>query len=389
MKYNFDDIIERRGTGSGKWETYHPDVIPLWVADMDFAVAKEVQDALLKRANHGVFGYSARKLPELLETICMRTKKLYNWEISAEQIIFFPGLGSALNACCRAFGNPGDEVLVQPPIYFPFMDAIKNQNKSVNHAPLIRNDNSNHIEYEIDYDQLEASINTNTKLFLLSNPHNPVGKMYNKDQLTKLATIAERNDLIICSDEIHCELILDSKKHYPTATISDSIAARCITLMAPSKTFNLAGLSCGYAIIQNPDLMLQVREASAGIIPGVNVMGYTAALSAFQHGDIWLQQLLEYLSGNRDYVIQYIDRHMPNIRTTCPEATYLMWLDCSEVDLPEENPQLFFLANAKVALSDGVMFGPGGDGFVRMNLACPRSVLETALTRMRNAINQL
>ena len=389
MKYNFDKTIERRGTGSGKWETYDKDVIPLWVADMDFAVAKEVQDALLKRVEHGVFGYSAHTLPELLETICVRTKKLYNWEISPEQIIFFPGLGSALNACCRAFGNPGDEVLIQPPIYFPFMDAIRNQNKSVNHAPLIRNDNTKHIEYEIDYAKLDASINTNTKLFLLSNPHNPVGKMYTKDQLTKLTTIAERNNLIICSDEIHCELILGSKTHYPTAAISDDIAARCITLMAPSKTFNLAGLSCGYAIIQNPDLMLQVREASAGIIPGVNVMGYTAALAAFQHGNIWLQQMLEYLSENRDYVIQYIDRHMTNIRTTRPEATYLMWLDCSQINIPDANPQAFFLNKAKVAFSDGAMFGPGGDGFIRLNLACPRSVLETALTRMHNAINKL
>ena len=388
MNYDFDHLIERRGTGSGKWETYDKDVIPLWVADMDFAVAEEVQDDLIKRVSHGVFGYSAQKLPELRETICVRTKKLYNWEISSDQIVFFPGLGSALNTCCRAFGDPGDEVLVQPPIYFPFLDAIHNQNKVVNYAPLLRDDTGKHIEYQIDFAQLESNVTKHTKLFLLSNPHNPVGKMYSKEDLTKLASIIERHNLIVCSDEIHCELILDNKKHSPTATISDTIASRCITLMAPSKTFNLAGLSCGYAIIQNPNLMLQIREASAGI-GGVNVMGYTAALSALKHGNIWLEELLAYLADNRDYVIQYIEQHMPKIRTTCPEATYLMWLDCSQIHIPDENPKVFFLNNAKVAFSDGDMFGPGGNGFIRLNLACPRSVLKTALTRMRNAINDL
>ena len=387
MNYDFDNLIERRGTGSGKWETYDKDVIPLWVADMDFAVAQEVQDALKKRVSHGVFGYSAHKLPELLETICNRTKKLYNWKISSDQIVFFPGLGSALNACCRAFGSPGDEVLVQPPIYFPFLDAIHNQNKVVNYAPLSRDDTSKHIKYQIDFVQLESKITKDTKLFLFSNPHNPVGKMYSKEDLAKLASIIERHNLIVCSDEIHCELLLDNKRHHPTATISDAIASRCITLMAPSKTFNLAGLSCGYAIIQNPELLLQIREASAGI-GGVNVMGYTAALSAFQHGNRWLDEVLTYLADNRDYVIEYIEQYMPKIRTTCPQATYLMWLDCSQINIPE-NPQSFFLNKAKVALSDGAMFGPGGNGFIRLNLACPRSVLKTALTRMRNAINDL
>ncbi len=203
-----------------------------------------------------------------------------------------------------------------------------------------------------------------------------------------MVSICERNDLVICSDEIHCELLLDGRTHRPTATLSPETAARCITLMAPSKTFNLAGLSCGYAIVQNPALMEQVRKATAGTIPGINVMGFAGALAAFQHGAQWLSELLPYVAANRDYVIEYLRENMPVIRTTRPEATYLMWLDCSGSAIPG-NPHQFFLQKAKVALNDGAMFGPGGKGFVRLNLACPRATLVEALQRMRTALAAL
>ena len=385
MHYDFDKFIERRNTGSGKWDTYDDDVIPMWVADMDFAVAKEIKVALTQRVNHAVFGYSAKTLPNLLNTICERTQTLYNWHIKPEEIMFFPGLGSALNVFCNAFGKPGDEVLIQPPIYFPFMDAITNQNKVVKHAPLIRHDNEQFITYKIDFERLEKTITDKTRMILLSNPHNPVGKMYNKEDLSQLIHIVQKHDLIICSDEIHCELILSNYKHFPTASISNDIADRCVTLMAPSKTFNLAGLSCGYAVIQNADLLLQMKSASKGIVPGVNVLGYTAALAAYQHGNHWLNEVLSYLKDNRDYVIQFLNKYIPNVRTTCPNATYLMWLDCNQLNLPS-NPQTFFLKEAKLAFSDGSMFGPGGKGFIRMNLACSRTLLESALTRMKNAL---
>ncbi len=388
MSFNFDRTIERRGSGSTKWEHYGPDVLLLWVADMDFRVPEPIQKALLARVDHGVFGYALGEIPELLRVICERTERLYGWEVLPEQILFFPGLTSALNAFCRAFGAHGDGVLVQPPIYYPFLTAIKNQAREINHAPLKRKDKKERISYEIDFDVFEAAITARTNLFLLSSPHNPVGQMYSRENLERMAAICARHDVLICSDEIHCELLLDGKTHQPTATLSPEIAARCITLMAPSKTFNLAGLSCGYAIIQNPALLEQVRKAAAGIIPRVNVMGFAGALAAFQHGTQWLSELLPYLAANRDYVIEFLREHMPTIRTTRPEATYLMWLDCSRSAIPG-NPHEFFLQEARVALNDGAMFGPGGGGFVRLNLACSRATLAEALQRMSAALAAL
>ena len=385
MSFNFDHIVERRGSGSTKWEFYDADVLPLWVADMDFAVPEVIQNALHARVNHSIFGYALREIPELLNEICERTDRLYGWKVMPEQIIFFPGLTSALNALCRAFGERGDGVLVQPPIYFPFLSAIKNQEREILHAPLKRKDRKDCIHYEIDFDVFEAAITARTNLFLLCNPHNPVGKLHSTEDLERMVSICERNDLVICSDEIHCELLLDGRTHRPTATLSPETAARCITLMAPSKTFNLAGLSCGYAIIQNPVLLEQVRKAAAGVIPGVNVMGFAGALAAFQHGAEWLRELLPYLAANRDYVIEFLREYMPVIRTTHPEATYLMWLDCSASAIPG-NPHNFFLQKGKVALNDGAMFGPGGEGFVRLNLACPRATIVEALQRMRSAL---
>ena len=388
MSTNFDRTIERRGSGSTKWELYGADVLPLWVADMDFAIPEPTQKALHARVNHGIFGYALSELPILLDEICQRTERLYGWKVLPKQIMFFPGITSALNALCRAFGKRGDGVLVQPPIYYPFLTAIKNQGRDINHAALKRNDRKDCIGYEIDFDVFEAAITARTNLFLLCNPHNPVGKMHSTEDLERMAAICERNDMVICSDEIHCELLLDSKCHVPTATLSPKIASRCITMMAPSKTFNLAGLCCGYAIIQNPTLLEQVRKAAAGIIPGINVMGLAGALAAYQHGAQWLSELLPYLAANRDYVIEYLRENIPAIRTTRPEATYLMWLDCSASAIPG-NPHEFFLQKAKVALNDGEMFGPGGKGFVRLNLACPRSTLAEALQRMHTALAAL
>ena len=388
MSTNFDRIIKRRGSGSAKWELYDADVLPLWVADMDFAIPDSIQKALNARVDHGVFGYALSEYPVLLDEICQRTERLYGWKVLPEQIMFFPGLTTALNVLCRALGESGDGVLVQPPIYYPFLTAITNQGRKIHQAPLLRNDTEAHIDYEIDFDVFEAAITTRTNLFLLSNPHNPVGKMYSIDELEHMASICEKHELVICSDEIHCELLLEDKCHVPTATLSPKIASRCMTLMAPSKTFNLAGLRCGYAIIQNPTLLAQVRKAAAGIIPGINVMGLAGALAAYQYGEQWLRELLPYLAANRDYVIEYLRENIPTVSTTRPEATYLMWLDCSASAIPG-NPYEFFLQHAKVALEDGEKFGPGGQGFVRMNLACPRSTLTEALHRMHTALAAL
>ena len=387
MKYNFDQHIERRGSDSIKWSRHDDDVLPMWVADMDFAAAEPVSRLLRARVEEGIFGYG-RSTPELLEVICDRLRRLYDWEVTPDAIVFFPGLVSALNVACLAIGHQGDGVLLQPPVYFPFLDAVTNQRRSQQRAPLTRLVDGGSIYYDVDYDTLEEVISARTRLFLLSNPHNPTGQMYGRYDLERMADICMRHDLIICSDEIHCELLLDSKQHQPIATLSPEIAERCITLMAPSKTFNLAGLSCGFAIVQNHDLRTRLEAAKVGMVPTTgNVMGYVGALAALRDGDEWLGQLLPYLAANRDYLVEYINNHMPAILSTRPQATYLAWLDCNRAGI-DGNPREFFLNRAKVALNDGEPFGPGGKGFVRINFACPRSTLTEAVERMRASLDE-
>ncbi len=388
MTYNFDQFVERRGTDSIKWSMHGDDVLPMWVADMDFAAPEPVLRMLRERLEEGVFGY-ARAMPELLEVICERLKRLYDWEVAPGEIVFFPGLVSGLNVACRATGSQGDGVLMQPPVYFPFLTAATNQGLKQHFAPLTLSIEGRNISYEIDYDAFEASISSRTRLFLLSNPHNPTGQLYTRDDLERMSDVCLRNDLIICSDEIHCELLLDGRIHQPLAALSPEIAERSITLMAPSKTFNLAGLRCGFAIVQNPELRARIRDTAAGIVPtGANVMGYVGALAALRDGDEWLAELLLYLTANRDFLVDYISEHMPTIRCTKPEATYLAWLDCSSAGIVG-NPHTFFLNRARVALNDGVPFGPGGQGFVRLNFACPRSTLHEALERMCEALSDV
>lgn len=388
MKYNFDQHIERRGSDSIKWSRHDDDVLPMWVADMDFAAAEPVSRLLRARVEEGVFGYG-RAIPELLEVICGRLRRLYDWEVTPDAIVFFPGLVSALNVACLAIGHQGDGVLLQPPVYFPFLDAVTNQGRSQQHSPLTRSVDGGSIYYDVDYDALEEVISARTRLFLLSNPHNPTGQMYGRYDLERMADICMRHDLVICSDEIHCELLLDGQHHQPIATLSPEIAERCITLMAPSKTFNLAGLSCGFAIIQNHNLRSRLEAARVGMVPrAVNVMGYVGALAALRDGDEWLGQLLPYLAANRDYLVEYITEYMPAILSTRPQATYLAWLDCNLAGI-DGNPREFFLDRAKVALNDGEPFGPGGKGFVRINFACPRSTLTEAVERMRAALEEL
>ncbi len=384
MTYDFDRPIERRGTDSYKWQDYGDDVLPLWVADMDFAAPEAVLRALHDRVNHGVFGYG-RPPAELTEVICERMQRLYQWEVTPEQIIYLPGLVAGLNLVCRAMGEPGEGVLVQTPVYPPFLTAPENHHLTLQTAELIYRREGQLLRYEIDDDQFEAAITPSTRLFILCNPHNPVGRCYTQAELTRLAEICARHDLIICADEIHCDLRLDDVPHLPLAALSPEIANRCITLMAPSKTFNIAGLDCGFAIVSNPNLRRRLTVASRGIVPGVNVMGATAALAAFKEGQLWLDEVLPYLAANRDFLVDYVLHHLPGLSLTAPQATYLAWLDCREAGI-EGNPHQFFLKQARVALNDGPNFGPCGEGFVRLNFGCTRATLVEALERMRLAL---
>ncbi len=383
MPYNFDQSPVRRGTDSLKWHRYG-DALPLWVADMDFVSPEPVLAALHQRVAHGVFGYGAPP-DELTQAICERMADLYGWAVTPEQIVYLPGLVCGLNVACRAVSEPGDAVLVQTPVYPPFLSAPTNQDRRLIAAELTAESRGGLLHYSFDDVAFEAAISSRTRLFILCHPHNPVGRTFDTEELQRLAAMCERHELAICSDEIHCDLLLDGRRHTPFATLSPEITQRCITLMAPSKTFNIAGLGASFAIIQNPELRRQFKQAMRGIVPDANILGLNAALAAYRHGGDWLQELLVYLAANRNYVVDYVKRYLPGVRATNPEATYLAWLDCRDAGLPG-NPHDFFLNKARVALNDGATFGPGGAGFVRLNFGCPRALLVEGLERMRTAL---
>ncbi|MCB1768471.1 MAG: PatB family C-S lyase [Candidatus Competibacteraceae bacterium] len=383
MPYNFDQSPCRQGTDSLKWQRYGT-ALPLWVADMDFPAPEPVIAALGDRVAHGVFGYGAPPTA-LTETLCARMADRYQWTVTPDQIVYLPGLVCGLNVACRAIGEPGDEVLVQTPVYPPFLNAPVNQERRLVTAELTATSHDGQLYYTFDDGGFAAAISAKTRLFILCHPHNPVGRVFNLAELNCLANLCERYDLTVCSDEIHCDLMLDGRRHTPLATLGPEIARRCITLMAPSKTFNIPGLGASFAIIQNPELKRRFKQALQGIIPDVNVLGLTAALAAYQHGGDWLRELLAYLAANRDYLVGAVLGHWPGVRVTVPEATYLAWLDCRDADI-SDNPQRFFLEQAGVELNDGATFGPGGAGFVRLNFGCPRARLAEGLERMQTAL---
>ncbi len=373
---DFDQIIDRSGTSSEKWERYrNRDVIPLWVADMDFRSPQAVIDALHARVGHGVFGYT---LPpgELHDVVRRMLRQDFDWKVGHDWIVWLPGLVAGLNLACRAVGGEGDEVLVPIPVYPPFMSAPRHGRRTAVTVPLsVRSGRRT-----FDFEALERAVTRRTRLLLLCNPHNPVGRAYDREELDQVARLCERYDLVICSDEIHSGLLLDTdRRHIPIATISPETACRTITLMAPSKTFNIPGLGCAFAVVPDPELRSRFIEAMAGTVPPVNTLGYTAALAAYCHGDAWQRELLTYLRGNRDLVAQEIAL-MPGLSMDRVEATYLAWIDARETGL--DDPSAFF-EQAGVGLSDGALFG--GAGFVRLNFGCPRPLLREALGRMRRA----
>ena len=380
MKYDFDKVIERKGTDSLKWMKYGDDVIPLWVADMDFPSADPIVQAFHHRIDHRIYGYT-RAPQALRHAICQRLKTLYGWAIKDEEIIFLPGLVVGLNLATHVFSAPGEGVLLQPPVYHHFIRDPLHHGRVLNDPPLVQEGDS----YEIDFTTFEKTITDRTRVFLLCNPHNPVGRVFKRAELKKMAEICLRRNVIICSDEIHCDLLYPGYRHIPMATLSPEIANQTVTLMAPSKTFNLAGLDFGFAIIQNPTLRRKWEAFSQGLIPGVNIMGHVAALAAFKDGQEWLDQVLKYLTANRDFLAHTLKEKLPEICMTKMEGTYLAWLDCRKAGIPG-NPFEFFLREGKVAFNDGSEFGRGGQGFVRLNFACPRKTLTEALDRMVSAM---
>lgn len=377
-RFDFDTPVDRRGTGAIKWDKYAGrDVVPMWVADMDFRSPPAVVQALQERAAHGVFGYTDPP-PGLDQSVVAHLQSAYGWHIDPTWLMWLPGLVTGLNLVCKAIGEDGDQVLTATPVYHPFLSAPVNQRRQAVRVPM-RLDGE---RWVWDLDRLEASLTPRTRLLLLCSPHNPVGRAFSREELLAVARVAEKHDLIVCADEIHCDLVLEEDKpHIPFASLDAEIAKRTITLMAASKTFNLPGLGCAFAVVSNPALYARLTRAAAGIVSRVNAMGFAGTLAAYRDGEPWRCALVDYLRGNRNLVEQAV-RFMPGLRMTHVEATYLAWIDCSDACLAD--PTKFF-EQAGVGLYDGRVFG--GEGFVRLNFGCPRAQLAQALDRMAAALH--
>jgi len=383
--------VDRRGTNSLKWTRYGNDVLPLWVADMDFAAPEPVREALRATIDHGIFGY---EMPgrKLAETVAARMQRLYDWQVSPEMVLATPGIVAGFKAAARAACRPGGGVLVQPPVYHPFLE-LPEHTGTVGQTAQLRQMNDTHtLRYEIDWDAFSAGVNsrnTRTEMFLLCHPHNPSGHIYSRSDLERMAEICLRAGSVICSDEIHSELVLGGAKHVPLASIDPEIAKRTITLVSPSKTFNVVGLFCGFAIIPDPDLRARYRTVLQHLALHVNSLGLISAQVAMSGVcDPWLDALRRYLTENRDFLVNYVSKELPGVRVTVPDATYLAWLDFGELvkaGRVEPDVHAFFLKHARVALNPGSEFGPGGEAFARLNFGCPRATLAEALRRIKAA----
>ena len=382
MTYDFDTPVDRRDTDSQKWQKYAGrDILPLWVADMDFRAAPEVLAALHARIDHGVFGY-ARPTRSTIDAVAGAMRARYGWTIEPSWLVWLPGLVVGLNVAVRACAQPGEAVLCTPPVYPPFMTAPSHQGRQVITAPLTL-DVAAH-RWEIDWPALENTVTPRTKLFFLCNPHNPVARVFHRDELARLAEFCLRHDLVLCSDEIHCDLILDDLLHVPAATLGSEIARRTITLMAPSKTYNLPGLGTSLAIIPDSELRTRFLRATAGIVAEVNCLGYAACEAAYGRGEPWRRALLAYLRGNRAFLLDFAARELPGVQIEAPiEATYLAWLNVAALGF--KDPVAHFEKHG-VGLSDGRHFGAQPGSYLRLNFGCPRATLSEALSRMKRAV---
>lgn len=399
MKYDFDRVTPRKNTNCLKWDGVEftfgdKDVIPMWVADMDIPIAKPITDAIKERAEHEIYGYPLHNPKSVTEAIINRMQKIYGWKVRPEWIILTPGIVPALYTAIRAYTHPGDDVILQGPVYHPFWSAIKDNGCQVSNNQLILRNS----HYEIDFEDLKAKFNpkasrpptpSRVRLMILCSPHNPVGRVWTKEELIRIEEIVIRNDAIIVSDEVHSDLLFHNVKHIPFATLSKEFEQYSITCISPSKTFNLAGLCASAIIIPNTKLRKRFREAKKGIVPEINVFGLVAMEAAYRSGDEWLEQFLAYLHGNLEYLLDYFERKIPKIKVIKPDGTYLIWLDCRELGLDPVSLKRFMTKKVKVGLDEGSLFGPSGAGFMRMNIACPHSILTEALKMIEHAVNNM
>ncbi|MDO9152094.1 MAG: PatB family C-S lyase, partial [Paludibacter sp.] len=388
MKYNFDEIIDRKNTDAVKIERCKAlfgteDVLPLWVADMDFRTPDFILEAIKKRLEHPVLGYTMP--PRNLMTLFVQwVNDHHNWGLKREWVGFVPGIVPALSFAVQSFTNADDEVIVQPPVYYPFFNVVKN-----NHRMLINNVLKDDGEkYVMDFDDFESKISSKTNMFILCNPHNPGGRVWTKVELEKLAEICEKHNIIVISDEIHADMVLPGKtKHTPFASISDWTAENTVTFMAPSKVFNMPGLISSSYIIKNKQLrekfvdFLEASEMNAG-----NIFAYTATVACYENGESWRQQMLEYVNNNIEFVSDFLKNNIPQIKPMIPEASFLLWLDCKELGMETDELFSFFVDKAGLGLNKGTIFGPGGENHLRMNVACSRKILEQAMNQLKDAV---
>ena len=390
MNYNFDEVIDRSNSDCSKIENLktlfgREDIIPLWVADMDFKSPPAITRALMKRVEHGVFGYTIQS-EEYFNSIIKWHKRRFNWKVGKEDINYIPGVVKGFSIAIEVFTEVGDNVIIQPPVYHPFRIMTKALNRNVVNNPLILENG----QYKMDFDGLRKIVSDkNCKMLILCNPHNPGGRVWSEEELKELSQICFENEILVVSDEIHSDMALPGFIHTPFAKVSAEAENNSITLMAPSKTFNIAGIVSSYAVISNKVIRDKYHSfiKKRGLDEG-NLFAYTATVSAYNECDDWLDEMLKYVQSNVDFVDSYLKNNIPEIKAILPEASFLIWLDCRSLNLSQNELVKLFVDKAGLALNDGSIFGPGGEGFMRLNVGSPKSILEKALSNLKNACRQ-
>lgn len=386
--YNFDEIIDRRHTASLKWDNLEQlfgdsDLLSMWVADMDFRPPKEVLDAMKERVKHGVFGYTIIE-QDTIQSIQNWLLTQHGWEVQPDWLLFSPGVVPSIGMAVQAFTEVGDKVMLQSPVYTPFFNMIKTNGREVVNSELKLVNG----RYEIDFEDVEEKLKSGIKLFLLCSPHNPGGRVWTQEELVQLAELCKKYNCIIASDEIHADLVYEPIKHIPIASLNEDYQDFIVTFMAPSKTFNLAGLQASYMIIPNRELRKKLSEVmkSQGVSQ-LNTFGVLAMKAAYDHGQQWLNEVKAYIKGNIDYVKEELEKHVPEIEVLVPDATYLIWIDCRKIGLSDKELRERLLKKGKIAVNFGYAYGPGGEGFFRLNVACPRKIVEEGIKRICKAFN--
>lgn len=383
MKYDFDKTIDRRATNSYKWDSAPEGVLPMWVADMDFRTAPAIIDALQKRVAHGIFGYT--RVPDAYyDAVTSWFSRRHGWDIDREWIIYTSGVVPAVSAVIKALTVPGDKVIVQTPVYNCFFSSIRNNGCEIVSNPLRRTADT----YEMDFDALErCAADPRAKVMLLCNPHNPAGRVWTPDELTRLGNICLRNGVTVVADEIHCELVYQGFKYTPFALLSDAFLHRSVTCVSPSKAFNIAGLQIANIVAFDNDLRSRIDKAiNINEVCDVNPFGVAATIAAYNEGEEWLNQLVDYLHGNYEAMAEFCRRELPEFPITRLEGTYLVWMDCSSLGMPSDALEHALLDNARLWLNAGTMYGAEGEGYMRWNIACPRGVMLDGLNRFLNFV---